>query len=137
MTLKGALARVRYELVSLLLECAIAVAVLAAFMMSFPMTLILASQLNRLATTGDWREFRFSEFLDVLRIDPSSLQGEAQPIAGFFLALPAALLLLLAALALCLLAGVLHRLNRRERARFGGMQQSAMIKDIERKLEAR
>jgi hypothetical protein len=137
MTLKGALARVRYEVVSLLLECAIAVATLAAFLMSVPMILILASQLNRLAMTGDWREFPFSEFLELVRIDPSSLQGETQAIAKFFLALPATLLLLLAALALCLLAGVLHRLNKRERARFGGMQQSAMIKDIERKLEAR
>jgi len=51
--------------------------------------------------------------------------------------LPAALLLLVATLALCLLAGGLHRLNRRERARFGSIQQNAMIKDIERKLEAR
>lgn len=136
MTPRRIFARIRYELVSLLLECAIAVAVLTATMISAPMILILAAQMDRLTTTGDWRGFRFSEFLDVLRIDPSAILGEL-PIAGFFLALPATLILFPSALALCLLAGVFHRLNRREKVKFDNMRKSAMIRDIERKLKAR
>jgi cbb3-type cytochrome oxidase subunit 3 len=133
---RRALARIRYELVSLLLECVIAVAVLAAVVAIIPMTLILAAQLHGLLTTGNWRGFQFSEFLDVFRIDLSG-PGDTQPVAGFLLALPATLLLFLATLVLCLLAGVLHRLNRRERARFNSSRQNALIKDIERELETR
>ena len=136
MKLRRALARIRYEFVSLLLECVIVIAVLAALIAIIPMVLILAAQLNGLATTGNWRGFQFSEFLEVLRIDLSG-PGDTQPVAGLLLALPATLLLFLATVALCLLAGVLHLLNRRERARFDATRLNALIEDIERKLETR
>jgi cbb3-type cytochrome oxidase subunit 3 len=134
---KRGLARIRYEVVSLLLECGIAAAVLAALITSVPLVVILAAQLHGLATTGHWRGFQVAELLDVLRLDSSILPGSSQAIAEAVLALPASLILFTVALALCLLAGILHRLNRRERVRFAGAQQSALIKDIERELETR
>lgn len=137
MTPKRALARIRYELISLLLECAIVAVVLAALITAVPMAVILAAQLHGFATTGHWRGFQVFELLDVLRIDPSTLPEKFQSIVGSLLALPASLVLFIVTLTLCLLAGVLHRLNRRERAKLVSVQQSALIRDIERELETR
>jgi hypothetical protein len=134
MTTRRALARIRYQLVSLLLECAMAAAVLAMIIAIVPMVLILAAQLHGLATTGNWRGFQFSELLDVLQIDVSTMPADSQLIVGL-LRVPAALLLFLVTSALYLFAVVLHRLNRRERKRFNNMQQNALIKDIDRALE--
>ena len=136
MTLERILARARSELLTLLLESATAVAALVALMLSVPTMLIVAAQLSRLVETGDWREFRFSEFVDVLRIGSAAFLN-ALPVAGFLFALPAAWILLVVTLVLCLLAGLLHRLSQRERARFNSLRQRAMIEDIERKIEAR
>jgi len=132
-----ALARARYEFLSLLLECAIAAVVLAAVIVAVPLAVILAAQLHGLATTGQWRGFQVAELLDVLQIDASIVSGSSQPAPGYLLSLPASLGLLIAVLFLCLLAGILRRLNRNERARFFSAQQNALIKDIERKLETR
>jgi len=134
MKTKRALARVWHELVSLSLECVFAVVVLALVAAIVPTILILAAQFYRLATTGDWRGFAFSELVDVLGINPSALADESQPIAQTILALPATLVLSLASIALCLTAYVLHRLLKRERVRFSGKQQNALIEDIERQL---
>jgi hypothetical protein len=134
MKTKRALARLRYELVSLALECGFALAALAILAIAVPIVLIFAAQLDRLATTGEWRGFAVTELIDVLQIDASALTGESQGFASFVLALPATLVLLLAALVLCLVAYGLRRLVRRERMRFSGTQQSALIEDIERQL---
>jgi hypothetical protein len=114
-----------------------AAAVLAALVPAVPLTVVLAAQLYGLATTGQWRGFQVSELLDVLHIDPGSLPGGSLHGAQSLLSAPASLLLFTIALFLCVLAGLLHRLNRRERARYLGAQQSALIKDIERELEIR
>jgi hypothetical protein len=133
---RRALARIRYEFRSLLLECVMAAALLAALMAAIPLAVIIAAQLHGLATTGQWRGFQVSEFLDVLHIDPGIFfPGDSEKTVGSLLALPASLVLFTTTLFLCVLAGLLHRLNRRERARFLGVQQSALIKDIERELE--
>jgi len=132
MTPRRALARIRYELVSLLLECAFAVAVLAALAAAVPMLTILAAHVYALATAGQWRGFPLSELIEVLRIDSVAL-----PIDEWLLALPAALVLFVVVLILWLLAAVVHRLSRRERARFLSVKQRALIGDIERELEAR
>jgi hypothetical protein len=137
MTLKRALAGIRYWLASLFLECGFAVAVLAALPITALIIFILGAQFLRLATTGDWRGFAFSEFIDVLQLDPSVLFTASDHIDKFVLSLPATLVLSVAAAAFCLLAGVARRLNRRERARFVGKQQHALIEDIERKLQTR
>jgi hypothetical protein len=135
MTLRGPLARIRYALFSLLLECAIVAAVIAALTMIVPTALILAAQLYRLATTGEWRAFEFLEFLDVLRVNSSAVSGESHPTIGFLLALPAALILFLIAVGFGLFAGLLHRLNMRERTRFRSTQKSVLLKDIQREIE--
>jgi hypothetical protein len=134
MKTKRTLAWLRYELVSLLLECAFAIAALAILATAVPTILILAAQLDRLATTGDWRGFALSELFDVLQIDASARAEDSQPLTGFVLALPATLVLLLATLILCVVACGLHRLVKRERMRFSRTQQSALIEDIERHL---
>jgi hypothetical protein len=137
MTPRRALARIRYELLSLPLECGVAIAVLAALVAVVPLVVILAAQLHGLATTGQWRGFPVSEFLDVLQIDPSNFAGGSLAGAGSLLSAPASLVLFTATLFLCVLAGLFHRLKRRERARFLAVQQNALIKDIERELEMR
>jgi hypothetical protein len=136
-TLREALARIRYGLVSLLSECAIAVTVLTALIVAAPLTVIVAAQLHALATTGQWRGFPVSELLDVLQVDPEALPTRSDSVAGFALSLPASLVLLTATLALCVLAVFLHRTNRRMRARLQNVLQSALIKDIERQLDHR
>lgn len=135
MTPRRAFARIRYEFLSLLLECVIAVVLLAALIAAIPMAVILAAQLHGLATTGQWRGFQVSEFLDVLHVDPGIFPESSEQTAGYLLSLPASLVLFTAVLFLIVLAGLLHRLSRRARARFLGVQQSALIKDIERELE--
>jgi hypothetical protein len=134
MTIKRALARLRYELVSLFLECGFAIAALAIAAVALPAILILAAQFARLASTGSWRGFAFSELIEVLRVDASALSDESRQFTAFILALPATLVLLVAALVLCLLAYGLRRLIRREHTRLARTQQHALIEDIERKL---
>ena len=135
MTSLRALARIRYAFLTLLLECAIAALTLAAVVVAVPMMVILAAQLHGLATTGQWRGFQVAEFLDVLQIDASSLSSESSPPPESLLSLSASLVLFTAMLFFGLLAGILHRLNRRERAKFFSAQQNALLKDIERELE--
>ena len=135
MKMQRALAWARCELVSLFLEFAVAIAALAILAIAAPIILIFAAQLDRLATKGNWRGFAFSEFLDVLGVAPSALADESRQSTAFILTLPAALVLSLAALILCLVAYGLFRLIRRERTRLVRMQQHALIEDIERKLE--
>jgi len=140
MTPRRTLARIRYALLSPLLECVIAAALFAALMAAIPLAVIIAAQLHGLATTGQWRGFQVSEFLDVLHIDPGILSGDSgsgdSGQAGeSLLTLPASSVLFTTTLCLCVLAGLIHRLNRRERTRFLGVQQSSLIKDIERELE--
>jgi hypothetical protein len=135
--LRRALARTRYGLVSLLLECAIAVTALTALIVAAPLTVILAAKLHALATMGQWRGFPVSELLDVLQVDPETLAMRSDSVAGFALSLPASLVLATATLALCVLAVILHRTNRRMRARLHNVLQSALIEDIERQLDHR
>jgi hypothetical protein len=135
MTPRAALARIRYEFLSLLLECLIAIALLAALIAAIPMAVIVAAQLQAVATTGRWRGFDLSEFLDVFHVDPGILPTGSVHAVGTLLSLPASLILFTTVLLLIVLAWILHRLNRRERAIFLGVRQSALIKDIERELE--
>ena len=76
MTPRRTLARIRYALLSPLLECVIAAALFAALMAAIPLAVIIAAQLHGLATTGQWRGFQVSEFLDVLHIDRGILSGD-------------------------------------------------------------
>jgi hypothetical protein len=114
-----------------------AAALLVALIAAVPLTVIVAAQLHGLATTGQWRGFQVSELLDVLRIDRSIFPESSEQTAGYLLSLPASLVLFTTVLFLIVLAAALHRLRRRERARFFGAQQSALIKEIERQLETR
>jgi hypothetical protein len=134
---RRALARLRYEFLSLLLEIAIAAAVLAALIAATPLAVILAAQLSGLASTGQWRGFQLSELFDVLQIDPNSFSASSPAVAGSLLSAPATLVLFTSILFLCVLAGFLHRLNRRERARLRGVHQSTLIHEIESKLTVR
>ena len=137
MTPRSALARLRYEFLALLLECVIAAALLVALVVAVPLVVIVAAQLHGFATKGQWRGFQISELLDVLGLDRSILPGSSDQTAGYLLSLPASLVLFTTVLFLIVLAVALHRLRRRERARFFGAQQSALIKEIERQLETR
>src|SRR5689334_3304949 len=98
---RRALARLRYALVSLLSEFAIAAAVLAILIAAVPLAVMLAARLTGWATTGPWRGFQLSELLDVLKIDPGSLPA----MAGSLLPAPAALVLFTGILFLCVLGG--------------------------------
>src|SRR5262245_53975103 len=135
MTTKRALVRIRIELVSSVLECGIAIATLGLIILAAPILLILAAQVERFATAGEWRGFQFSEFLEVIGVDPNSA-AELSPVVPGVMEWPATLLLATAALALVLLIVVLGRANRRQRARITGLRQAALIEDIERKLKA-
>ncbi|MBX9777180.1 MAG: hypothetical protein K2Y71_22625 [Xanthobacteraceae bacterium] len=119
----------------MLLESVFAVALLAALTAAIPLAVIVAAQLNGFATTGQWRGFPVSEFLDVLGVDADHVAATSGQAAGYLISLPAALVLSTIVLFLAVLAGLLHRLSRRERARFLGVQQRVLIKDIERELE--
>jgi hypothetical protein len=137
MTPRRALARIRYEFLALLLECVIAAALLVALVVAVPLVVIVAAQLHGLATTGEWRGFQVSKFLEVLGLDRGIFPESSEQTAGYLLSLPASLVLFSTVLFLIVLAAALHRLRRRERARFFGAQQSALIKEIERQLETR
>lgn len=100
-------------LVSLLLEGKIAITVLTALIVAAPLMVIPAAQLHALATTGQWRGFQVSKLLDVLQVAPETPSTHASSVAGFALALLASLVLFTAILALCVLAAIFPRANRR------------------------
>ena len=123
-------------LVSLVLETAIAFATLGLIILSAPIILILAAQTARFAAATGWRGFQFSEFLEVIGLDPNAA-AKLYPGVGNIVDWPAALVLGTPALALLALIALLSRANRRQRARIARLQQAALIEDIAKKLEAK
>ena len=104
--------------------------------MAAPLLFILAAQFTRLGSTGDWRAVPLSEFLEFIKIGaPGEPADQAGQALGFILALPATLILFVAALAFWIVGRAMNRLKRRERERFHSSRQKALIGDIERAFE--
>jgi hypothetical protein len=135
MMFRRAFARSRYGASILFLELLALPAFVAALTMAAPMLFILAAQFTRLGSTGDWRAVPLSEFLEIIRVSPAGEPDQASQVVGFILALPATLILLVAAIGFWIIRRAMNRLIRRERERFHSSRQKAMIEDIERAFE--
>lgn len=133
MMFRRALSRFRYGASALFLELVALTAIVAALTMAAPSLFILAAQFTRLGSTGDWRPVPLSEFLDMIRISPPA--EPADQVLSFILALPATLILLVAALGFWTIGRGMIRLKRRERERFHNFRQKTLIGDIERAFE--
>ena len=136
MMVRRALARFRHGASILFLELAALAGFVAALTMAAPLLFILAAQFARLGSTGDWRAVPLSEFLEFIKIGaPGEPADQAGQALGFILALPATLILFVAALAFWIVGRAMNRLKRRERERFHSSRQKALIGDIERAFE--
>jgi hypothetical protein len=136
MMVRRALARFRHGASILLLELAALAGFVAALAMAAPLLFILAAQFTRLGSTGDWRAVPLSEFFEFIRISaPAEATDQTGQAFGFILALPATLILFVAALGFWIFGRAMNRLKRRERERFHSSRQKALIGDIERAFE--
>ena len=136
MMVRGALAQFRHGASILFLELAALAGFVAALTMAAPLLFILAAQFARLGSTGDWRAVPLSEFLEFMKIGaPGEPADQAGQALGFILALPATLILFVAALAFWIVGRAMNRLKRREREQFHSSRQKALIGDIERAFE--
>ncbi len=133
MKTRTGLSRLRYELVTILVDCAIFVVGCCVLVMAALLLFVLAAQLYRLGTLGDWRSVPLSELLDILTV---RLSADAnQGFVGFILAFPATLILLLAVAVLYATGRLLSRIKAHEHRRIFDVRQKALIGDIERAFE--
>jgi hypothetical protein len=131
MKLRRGVALLRYGFVTLLADCAMFIVCCGLFVILVPLVFILAAQLFRLGTVGDWRPVPLSELLDTIM---AGLTGGAagHGIVEFILALPATLVLFMAALILYAIGRLLRRAKAYEYKTIHGVRQKTLIEDIER-----
>ena len=99
------------------------------------MLFILAAQFFRLGSTGEWHPVPVSEFLEMLGVSlRSDSVDPSDSVMGLVLALPATVLLLLAAVLFFGIGRLLYNARLRGRARFISSRQKSLIGVIEREL---
>jgi hypothetical protein len=134
MVIRGIFRWLWHQAACLVLGCAKFAAWCVTIAAGLSFGFVLAAQLTRFNQASDWRSVPFSDFLQILRIDAPTGFGGIQAGIDVLLALPATLVLLVAATAAFGIKKSLDAVATWHSRRSSATDQSDIISSIERAL---